>query len=160
TGTINDDDTPPSLSIADVTINEGNSGSSNATFTVTLSAASGRTVTVAYATADGTALAPGDYTARNGTLTFGPGVLTQTFTVPVIGDLLDEGGNETFVVTLSAPVNATIADNQAIGTITDDDNAPAIAIADASVTEANAGPVDMTFTVTLSAPSALAISVD
>ena len=99
------DDTAPSLTINDVSLTEGNAGTANMTFTATLSAASGKTVTVAYATADGTATAPADYTASAGTLTFNPGVLTRTFTVPVVGDTRDEF-DETFVANLSSPVNA------------------------------------------------------
>ena len=57
------------------------------------------------------------------TLTFAPGETTQTITVPVNGDVLDEA-DETFFVNLSSPVNATIADGQGVGTITDDDAAP------------------------------------
>ena len=85
-----------------MTVTEGNSGTVNAAFTVSLSAASGQTVTVNYATANGTAVAPGDYTAASGTLTFTPGVTTQTLTVPVNGDTLNEP-NETFFVNLSGP---------------------------------------------------------
>jgi hypothetical protein len=157
-GTINDDDAPAAISIADATIAEGNAGTSNLTFTVSLSAASGQTISVNYATADQSATA-GDYGARSGILTFGPGVLTQTFTVPVTGDLLDEP-DEQFVVNLSAPVNASISDNQAVASITDDDNAPSLSIADVSVTEPNAGTTGLTFTVTLSAASGQTVSVN
>ena len=89
---------------------EGDTGSLNATFTVTLTPASTQTVTVGYATANGTATAGSDYTAASGTLTFAPGATTQTVAVGVLGDLLDEA-NETFTVNLSGPVNAVIADS-------------------------------------------------
>ncbi|TAG83022.1 MAG: hypothetical protein EAZ21_02290 [Betaproteobacteria bacterium] len=119
-GTITNDDPLPSLSINDVTVTEGNSATTNAVFTVTLSAASGQTVAVNYATADGTATQPADYTSTSGTLTFTPGQTTRTITVPVIGDTVPEV-NETFFVNLSGPVNATISDNQGVGTISNDD---------------------------------------
>ncbi|MFW5329818.1 beta strand repeat-containing protein [Hydrogenophaga sp. ZJX-1] len=119
-GTIVNDDPQPSLSINDVTVVEGNSGTTNAVFTVTLSAASGQTVSVNYATADGTATAPADYTSTSGTLTFTPGQTTQTITVLVAGETVPEAG-ETFFVNLSGATNATIADNQGVGTITNDD---------------------------------------
>ena len=119
-GTITNDDPLPSLSINDVTVVEGNAGTTNAVFTVTLSAASGQTVTVNYATADGTATQPADYTNTSGTLTFTPGQTTRTITVPVIGETVPEA-NETFFVNLSGATNATISDNQGVGTITNDD---------------------------------------
>ena len=119
-GTIVNDDPLPSLSINDVTVVEGNAGTVNAVFTVTLSAASGQTVSVNYATADGTATQPADYTNTSGTLTFTPGQTTQTITVPVIVETIPEA-NETFFVNLSGATNATIADNQGVGTITNDD---------------------------------------
>lgn len=119
-GTIVNDDPLPSLSINDVTVVEGNSGTTNAVFTVTLSAASGQTVSVNYATADGTAIQPADYTSASGTLTFTPGQTTRTITVPVAGETVPEA-NETYFVNLSGAVNATIADNQGLGTITNDD---------------------------------------
>ena len=78
--------TTPSLSIADTTVAEGNSGTSNATFTVTLSKPSTTPVTVGYATSNGTATAGADYTATTGTLTFAAGVTSQTITVKVTGD--------------------------------------------------------------------------
>ena len=87
---------------------EGNSGTVNATFTVTLSEASSQTVTVAYATANGTATAGSDYTATAGTLTFAPGTLTQPVLVPVAGDTLYEP-DETFTVTLASPTGASDA---------------------------------------------------
>ncbi|TXI48178.1 MAG: autotransporter domain-containing protein [Lysobacter sp.] len=119
-GTITNDDPLPSLSINDVTVVEGNSGTVNAVFTVTLSAASGQTVSVNYATADGTATQPADYTSTSGTAIITSGLTTQTISVPVIGEIVPEA-NETFFVNLSGASNATIADNQGVGTITNDD---------------------------------------
>ncbi len=116
----------PTLSVNNVSANEGNAGTTAFTFTVTLSAASASTVTVNYATADGTATAGSDYTATSGTLTFNPGVLTQPITVNVSGDTTVEA-NETFFVNLSTPVNATIATGQGTGTILNDDAAPFVA---------------------------------
>nr|WP_281261737.1 Calx-beta domain-containing protein [Aphanothece hegewaldii] len=121
-GTIIDNDATPSLSINDLTLTEGNSGTTTATFTVSLSAASGQTVTINYSTANGTALAPNDYTATNGILTFNPGQTTQTISVQVNGDLLPEA-NETFFVNLSNSTNATIADTMGVATIIDNDPA-------------------------------------
>ena len=157
-GTITNDDTAPTISINDVTVVEGDAGTVSATFTVSLSAASGLTATVNFATADGTALAGSDYTANSGTVTFAPGVTTQTVTVLVTGDTLDEL-SETFVVNLTAPTNATIADNQGVGTITDNDPAPTITINDVTVVEGDAGTVTATFTVSLSAASGQTVTV-
>ena len=72
-----------------------------------------------YATANATATQPADYTTTSGTLTFTPGQVTKTVSVPVVGDTIDEI-DETFVVNLTVPVNVTIADNQGVGTVTDD----------------------------------------
>jgi hypothetical protein len=141
---------PPlrSISISDRTLTEGNAGSVAATFTVTLSAASTQTITVAYATANGTATAGSDYQTTTGTLTFAPGQTSKTVTVPVTGDLLGEP-NETFVVNLSAPYNATIADGRGVGTIVDDE--PRVSIGDVTKKEGNGKTTAFTFTVTLSA---------
>jgi hypothetical protein len=125
-GTITNDDvaTPPatpSLAISDATVDpEGDSGTKNATFTVTLSSAAIGPITVNYATSDGTANAPGDYTASSGTLTFAAGDTSKTIPVPVVGDTVPEP-DETFGVDLSAPSGATISDGHGIGTIVDDD---------------------------------------
>ena len=108
-----------------MTVTEVDAGSVTATFTATLSAVSGRTVTVDYATSDVTAAAPADYTAASGTLTFAPGVTTRTIPIAVQGDLSDEA-NETYRVTLSNPTNVTIATAIGTGTITDNDPPPSI----------------------------------
>jgi hypothetical protein len=159
TVTIVDDDDPPSLSINDVTVTEGATGNSvDAVFTVTLSAASGRTVTVDYATADGTATAPGDYTAiPTTTLTFTAGQNSQQVTVVVQGDDLDEA-DETFTVNLTNAANATIADGQGLGTITDDDDPPTVEFATASQTVTESVGL-VTVTVQLSAVSGLDVTV-
>ncbi len=158
-GTITDDDPPPALSVNDVTVTEGDSGTASATFTATLSAASGLPVSVNYATANDSAVAPGDFTTAGGTLDFAAGVTSQTVTVNVNGDLLDEA-NETFFLDLSGASNATISDSRGVGTITDDDASPTLSVNDVTVTEGNAGTVDATFTVTLSAASGRDVSVD
>ena len=89
---------------------------------------------VSYATADGTAVEPTDYTAQNGTLTFSAGNLHQTILVPTHMDS-DVGQDETFTVTLSSPTDeATIQRSVATGTITDDD-LPTLSIANATVEE-------------------------
>src|SRR6266540_2148486 len=158
-GTITDDDLPPALSIDDVTVTEGSLGTTTATFTVSLSTASGLPVSVDYATADGTATAPGDYLSAGEPLGFAPGETAKSVSVSVNGDTLDEP-DETYVVNLSNEANATIADGQGLGTITDDDLPPALSIDDVTVTEGSLGTTTATFTVSLSAASGLPVSVD
>ena len=109
----------PTLSVNDVSIAEGDTGTKTLTFTVTLSAASNLTVTANFATADVTATAPSDYLAANGTLTFNPGDLTKTIGVTINGDTSFEP-NESFAMNLSNPFNATIR-VQGTGTILNDD---------------------------------------
>ncbi|MET0753771.1 MAG: Calx-beta domain-containing protein [Pyrinomonadaceae bacterium] len=116
---INNDDAT-ALSIDNVSHTEGNAGTSNAVFTVSLSAASGSAVTVNYATEDAIALAGQDYTAKNGVLNFAPGETSKTISISITGDTLVEG-NETFYVNLSNAVNAAIGDDQGLGTINNDD---------------------------------------
>lgn len=110
----------PAITIGDVGIREGNSGIKNAVFTVTLDTSPGQQVTVDYATANGSAKAPADYTATAGTLTFSPGQTTKTIPVAVRGDRRDER-NEAFFVNLSNATNASIADGQGRATIRDND---------------------------------------
>ena len=111
----------PALSLNNVSVTEGQSGT--ATFTVTLTPTSPQPVTVAYTTANGTAAAGSDYVATSGTLTFAAGVSTQTIAVTVTGDTTFEPG-ETFVVNLSSATNATISGAQGVGTIVNDDTGP------------------------------------
>jgi hypothetical protein len=140
------DPNTPQLQIHGASVAEGNTGVVAAEFTVTLSAASTQMITVAYATADGTATAGSDYQAASGTLNFAPGETSKTITVLVIGDRLGES-NETFFVNLSAASNATI---QAVGNIADDE--PRINISDVTKTEGARGQTTLfVFTVALSA---------
>ena len=110
----------PSVSIDDVTMAEGHSGASTFNFPVRLSHPSGQTVTVDYATSDGTAQAPEDYMAASGTVTFSPGETEKMIPVAVIGNREHEP-DETFTVNLSNPAEATISDGQGLGTIENDD---------------------------------------
>ncbi len=149
----------PTLSVSDAVVTEGNSGTSNAIFTVSLSAVSDRTVNVNFAAADGTAVAGSDFVFTNGLLTFAPGTTNQTITVRVNGDLLNEA-NETLFVNLSNPTNATLADGQGLGTILNDDAVPALSINDVTVTEGNSGTTNAVFTVSLSAVSGQTVTVN
>ena len=159
TGTIVDDDPMPTVSVGDVSVPEGDAGAANATFTVSLSAPSGKPISVDYATADGTATAPGDYAGASGTLSFAPGQTTKTVDVAVSGDTTYEN-DETFGFSLSNLVNVAPGAVSATGTISNDDALPHASISDRSVTEGDAGTTAATFTVSLTNPSAFPISVD
>ena len=158
-GTITNDDAPPSISIAAVTLAEGNSGNTAFVFNLTLSAASSSTVTVDFATADGAATAPADYASTFGTVTFNPGQTSRQIVVQVRGDTLHET-NETFSVNLSNPTHATIAGSGfALGTITNDDAIPTLSINNITSLEGGATTY-FVFTVTLSAASGQTVTVD
>jgi chitinase len=154
-GIIVDDE--PRVSANSVSVTEGNSGTINAVFTVTLSAASNQTVTVEYSTADGTATAGNDYVAVSGLLTFSPGQTSKTVPVAVKGDVRDEY-DEHLLLTLIAASGARIA-GSGTATIYDNDAPPSLRIGDASVTEGNSGTKRMNFTVTLSTASDKWVSV-
>jgi hypothetical protein len=155
-----DDDDGPSVSVAGPasSVAEGNSGTVNAVFSVTLSTPSVQTVTVPYATAAGTATSGTDYTATSGTATFTPGQTTQPVTVPVTGDTLNEN-DETFSLVLSAPVDGTLGTSSAVATIGNDDGST-LAVGDASVIEGDSGNVPATFTVTLAPATTVPVSVN
>ena len=161
--TIRDDDDPPSLSIGDASVTEGNSGTANLQFTVTLSPASGQQVTVNYAAAapdSGTATSGVDYTAVSaGTLTFAAGDMSKTITVSVIGDGQDEP-DETVKLTLSGAVNATVGTATGTGTIMDDDAAPTVtlSVAAATINESGSGN-STTVSATLNHASSAATTV-
>jgi Ca2+-binding RTX toxin-like protein len=146
-----------SVAIGDVTINEGNSGTKVATFTVTRSGGT-EAFDVNFATSNGTAtVADGDYVATSGTLHFGANQNTQTVSVTINGDTKVEA-NEAFNVVLSNATNgATISDGQGIGTITNDDSAAiagSVSINDVTISEGNSGTKVATFTVTRSGGTA------
>lgn len=153
----------PSLRINDVTVTEGNTGTTNATFTVTLSASYNRDVTVRFATTDGyswsTATAGSDYEARSGQVTIRAGQTTATVVVPVSGDLLGEE-TEYFFVRLSDPANAFITDSLGVGTILDDEPRITLDSSGPFVTEGNTGTRAVNFTVRLSAASTAPVSVN
>jgi Calx-beta domain len=119
-GTITDNDPDPSISIDNLSVPEGDAGTTQATFTVSLSASSFKTITVDYATADGTAAAPGDYASTSGTLSFAPGETSKQAPVTANGDAVHEG-NETFTVSSPTPPHASIAGAGGTGTIADND---------------------------------------
>jgi hypothetical protein len=158
-GTITDDDAAPVLTIADVSASEGGAGSQTFSFVVSLSAASGRTVTVQWSTADAEGLAGSDYVAASGTLTFAPGDTSETASVTVNGDVIAEL-DETFGVSLSSLTNATIGDDQATGGILDDEGLPVIDLNATAAPEGDASVTSLTFTVSLSHPSAFPVTVD
>src|SRR6185295_8104710 len=161
TGIINNDDAEPTISITDATHNEGNAGTTDYDFTVSLSNASSQTITVNAATADNTATtADSDYAGVSSTLlTFAPNDTTQHFHVLVNGDAKFES-TETFFVNLSGATNATVADGQGSGTVTNDDTQPTISINDVAHNEGNAGTTDYDFTVSLSNASSQTITVN
>ena len=111
---------PPAVSIADAAITEGNIGTTDMLFAVTLSAPSPETVSVNYSTASGSALEGQDYLGTNGVLVLPPGITNAFISVAVIGDNVVES-NEFFFVNLSEPTNAVPGRWQAVGTIIDDD---------------------------------------
>jgi chitinase len=137
------------------TVLEGNSGTKNVTFTVTLSAASDAPVSVAYATADGSATAGSDYVAASGTLTFAAGETSKTVTVAVKGDRVGEA-DEYFSVSLTGAAGALVSGGSGYATIRDDE--PRLGVNSVSVTEGNRGTPVIPFTVTLSAAYAQAVT--
>jgi nitrous oxidase accessory protein NosD len=152
TATILDNDNAPTISVASLASLEGNSNTAaerkRLTFNATLSAASGKTVTLQYATVDGTARAGTDFSAMSGALTFAPGETSKTITVEILGDLILEG-DENFTLEVR---DADLLLASATGTIQNDDAEPAMTINNASVIEGNSGVTIAELTVTLSNP--------
>jgi hypothetical protein len=144
-GTISDDDNTSLLSVSDASVDEPSSGTATLTFAVTLAPASARTVSVGWATGDGTAAAGSDYTAASGSLTFAPGgPTTQSVTVQVLGDTLNEE-NETVRLTLAGAAGAAVADAEGLGTIVDKNAPPTLAVSDTTGREGSGA----TFTIEL-----------
>ena len=138
---------------------EGNAGSTAFVFTVSRTDTSAA-ASIDWSTAVGTATSPADFTAVAATpLAFAAGQGTRQVTVNVVGETLFEG-NETFFVNLSNPsAGWSIGDGQGLGTIQNDDAQPAIAIADRSALEGDAGTTAFLFTLTLSNPSSQTVTV-
>jgi hypothetical protein len=159
--TILDNDLPPSISISNASVTEGNSvfNPNSADFTVTLSAPSSFTVSVDFTVASGTAVVFDDFDFAQGTVSFQPGVTSRTISVSARGDVTREP-NETFFVNLSNAVDASIADGQGQGTIQNDDPLPAIAIFDATGFELTGSDSTMSVNIHLSNPSSQAITVN
>ncbi len=148
----------PQFSISDVTQSETNADNAFL-FTVTLSEALAEQATVAFATSNGTAVAPGDYTATSGTLTFAPGQTTAVISVTVKGDQNVES-NETFTVNLSGnSANTDLADASGLGTILNDDILGSLSITGSQVDAVAGSTTQASFTVTLASPPAGAVTV-
>jgi choice-of-anchor B domain-containing protein len=145
TGRIVDDDAQPTLSISDAVVSEGDGPGTTASFTVSLSEASGQTVSALFATSHGTAGA-GDYTTTNVAVELPAGTTSTVVLVPVTGDERDEN-DESFQVTLSSVSHATLVDGEATGTIQDDDTLLVSAVGPAS------GPASGGLEITVSGES-------
>jgi serralysin len=168
-GTILDNDSI-SVTVSNPLLQEGNSGSSSLVFTVSLSAANSQSMTFRMDTVNGTATAGSDYTAiSNGSLVFAAGETQKTVAVQILGDTVVEG-NETLSLQLSnLPSNVTVQAGGGIGTIANDDLAPAtpVALPTFSITDVtrNEGSLsgnrtlNFSFAVTLSSASSQAVTV-
>jgi hypothetical protein len=155
-GTIRNDDSAPtvSLSINDVSVVEGNSGTTDAVFTVSLSGPTTKTVKVDYSAPDGF---PTQHLGAFGTFTFAPGETAKSFTIKVVGDTVFES-DQRYEVRLSNAANATLADAVGILTILNDEAPPTLSINDVSITEGDSGTKDLVFTVRLSTASERTVS--
>ena len=147
---------PAQLSVLPASAPEGDAGTTNLIFTVTLDQAATDPVSVDFVTGDGTATSAGgapDFQAVNGTVTFDPGETSKNVFVPIIGDTVPEGA-ETLTLNLSNPQNAELATSQVTGTINDYDEAPVtLSLGDLKVVEGDSGTKTGIFTATLSGPS-------
>jgi len=154
----------PTVSVADVSVVEGDSGTTDLIFVITGSRAAAADITIDYATADGTATSPGDYLPTSGTLTVPAGSNSAEIAVPIVGDS-DMEADETFTLTLSnssAPAMTRVG--TATGTIIDDDTAsiptPTISILDSSATEGTGNDTVLAFSVTLDTAAASDVTAD
>lgn len=152
---VNDD---ISASINDVAVVEHHAGTTNAVFTVSVDGFRTAPVTVSYSTGDGTANGGVDFVPTSGTLTFPLGTNTALVTVPVVGDIYNEG-NETFLVSLFSQGIVRLAKGTGIGTIIDDDLLPALYVNDVQVKSTQSGTLAAVFTVALDAVSGRAVHV-
>ena len=158
-GTIVDDEGAPAVSVSDAEVTEGDADTVSATFNLVLSNAGGSASTVEYATSDGSATAPADYQAASGTVSFAAGqVGPKAVTVAVKGDDWNEAA-EDFIVTLSSPTNAVLADDKGRGLIKNDDPTPNVSVSNTTVSEGNSGSVEAAFSLMLSRPSSQDVTI-
>ena len=162
---VNDDTTLPKITVNDVAVIEGNAGTKLLTFSLDLSTKSSSPISVHFATSGQTATAGSDFVGRSGTAVFSPFQVHRTITIEVKGDTTFEP-DETFLLLLSAPTNATIADGTGVGTIRNDDAAPPppmpkvfISVNDESDLEGNSGLRPITFKVWLDKASTKTVGV-
>ena len=146
------------ISIADASLVEGNSGSQGMTFVISLSSAASVPVTVGWSTLTNASATNQDFVSASGVATFTPGETQKSIVVQVVGDLVDEP-NKTFTVRLANATNGTIEDGTATGTIIDNEGAPSLSVNDVSTAEENAGTTPLQFTVALTSPSGLPVTV-
>jgi Calx-beta domain-containing protein len=147
----------PSISVRDAVAVEGNSGTTQATFVIALSASTSQSVSCSFATSNGTATAGSDYVATTGAVTFAPGEVEKPVVVLINGDTVDEP-QETLFLNISNVQNANVSSSAGTGFIVDDDG-PTISVNDVSLTEGNSGTKPATFRLTLSGPSVEAIAI-
>lgn len=148
----------PSLTINNVSVVEGNAGTTTANFTVTLTNGGGP-VSVDYATSNGNAVSFSDYVVTSGTLNLSPATPTQTVSVTVNGDTVGEP-NENFFVNLTNPSGAVLTNSRGQATILNDEAAPTISIGDSSTPEGNSGTRNALFTVYLSSATHQNVTVN
>ncbi|MFY2762878.1 Calx-beta domain-containing protein [Arenimonas sp. MALMAid1274] len=149
----------PTVSVADVTVNEGDTGTTTANFVITLSAPSASPVTIQTTTMSGSAFAPADFVARTVTTLIPAGQTSATIGVQVRGDNLVEQ-NEVFALNITSASGARVRDGQGVATITNDEPIPDLTIADVTLDEGNAGTTNAVFTVSLSQVSGTPVTFD
>ncbi len=159
-GTILAANVAPNLTITPVAVAQPTSGTTTATWTVTLTPASPNTVTAHFATSDGSAVAPADYVATNGTVTFAPGATSKTISVTVNSNTSYFGANKYFYVTLSSPVSAVLQNNQAFTYLVNPNKAPTLSVNNIAVYKPLTGKAPATFTVSLSSASVNTVTVN
>ncbi len=146
----------PTLTVADATVAKPGAGSTTADFVATLDVAAAAPVTVNYATVDGTAVAPGDYTAATGTLTFLPGQTNQTLSITVPGGVPTVPGAVSFSLSFSAPSGLVVGTASATGTILE---GPLLSVSNPTVTRPTALTANAVFTVSLDRAAPVATAV-
>ncbi|SOD74837.1 Calx-beta domain-containing protein [Jatrophihabitans sp. GAS493] len=151
-------DSPVQVTVADTGVLKPTTGTTTVAFTIRLTHPSTNTVTVNWATADGTAIAGRDYTARTGVASFSPGVVSSVVTVTITGNAI-ASGNRYFNFQLTSASYGTIIRGTAYGTIIDDTPAPFVSVADTAANNATGAAGSITFTVTLSQASTNIVTV-